>query len=153
MSVCGARPGFLGVFASDTLPTTVHNQHLETSLIVNYGASDTAGSHWCAMRFHGPGKRAEWFDSFGQAPDIEDGILDEPTEFKSYLLRHAPGYTYNSFDFQNLADDECGEWSAMFVLIGGLPQNNKFRKEWAPFTSVASSQKRDKLVRYAIGVR
>ena len=151
-SVCAARPGFLGVFAADTLPADVQSSTHETSLIVNYGASNTPGSHWCAMRFPRHGA-AEWFDSFGQKPDVEDGILGADTDFRAYLLHPAKSYVYNTFDFQSLSDDTCGEWAALFVLAGGLPQNKQYQHVWRPFTSIKSSAKRDRLVRRVIGVR
>ena len=73
-------PRFLGVFAADTLPDPSVVAHAApTSLVVNYDPHELPGSHWVACRISR--RVAEWFDSFGLAPDADDLILGHATYF------------------------------------------------------------------------
>ena len=150
LEVCKNIPSFLGVFAADELPDRVPPG---ASFIVNYDEHDMDGTHWCAARFpqNGP---AEWFDSYGLPPDREDIILRRRTSFRQYLARHGGnwGFTWNKFDFQALRANTCGEWAALFVHIGGLPDDPSVRKKWVPFMR-PNVHERDRLVREVVGIR
>lgn len=64
-------PGFLGVFAADTLPRSVPQQ--PWSLIVNYEGHTEPGDHWVAcIGSHG---RALWCSSYGFPPDEPADVL------------------------------------------------------------------------------
>jgi hypothetical protein len=126
----GPHDMFLGVFASDDLPTNpwdVDNRISSVSLIVNYDTHTEPGSHWCAMRmerlYHHAGtlkgesfeRGAKWFDSYGNAPDFDDAQLDQNTGFAKYMDKHAGWSTYSEIDYQGYGTDVCGEYSALWV--------------------------------------
>ena len=130
------HPGYRGAFPADSLPPNISPGD---SLVVNYDNHNDGGSHWVAMRFP-PDAPAEYFDSFGFAPDADDKILKRKTRFAEYLAEHsfatsAVGtdsdevkdadatdphlhgvFVYNKTDFQSAESDTCGIWAAWFVL-------------------------------------
>lgn len=139
-------PGFAGVFASNQLPARLGASHTRPfSLIANYDRAGMPGSHWIGMRFpaHAP---AEYFDSFGLAPDMADRVVRVGTHFGRYLSRHSATGTFrhNAFDFQCLEDDTCGEWAALFVEHG-LPDDNP--GFWRPIMDTRSCLARDQEAR------
>ena len=133
---------FVGVFPSNELPARLSVRHERPfSLIVNYDRRGMPGSHWVGMRFPAKGP-SEYFDSFGLQPDEADAIVDVGTHFERYLRKHSDTGTYvrNTFDFQCLQDDTCGEWAALFIEHG-LPQDNP--GYWRPIMSASSCARRD----------
>ena len=58
---------FCGVFAADTLPTTI--EHFPCGLIVNTDLISQQGSHWLAMYFADKNV-GEFFDSYGYPPEF-----------------------------------------------------------------------------------
>lgn len=151
-AVCRGTPGFRGVFAADQLPDDIRPGD---SLIANYDTHDEDGTHWVAMRFPANAP-AEFFDSFGLAPDQADRLLERETHFRQYLARHsaaAGAWAWNRFDFQCLRDNTCGEFAAAFVVIGGLPQDPSRKKLWGPIAKPMTCKKRGKAVRKVIGIR
>jgi hypothetical protein len=138
----GDVPDFIGVFAANELPArdSVHAQR-PYSLIVNYDRSGLPGVHWVGMRFPARGP-AQYFDSFGIDADQADRIVHVGTHFKTYLKKQSETGTYfhNTFDFQCLEDDTCGEWAALFIRHG-LPMFNP--GFWRPLMDMRSCAARD----------
>lgn len=156
-SVCAATPGFLGIFSADTMPDIDKDMKAITapSFIVNYDDSDEPGSHWVAMRFP-RGAPAEYFDSFGQPPDKEDFVLHRRTKFRQYLQKHSRmrgHFRYNDVDMQCLRENTCGEWSALFIILGGLPKDPRVSRKWKPLMPKNLGCAGDIDVRKVIGVR
>lgn len=159
-SVCEATPGFLGVYAADQLPAFAHDNprsghdgewRKAPALIANYDDAAEPGSHWVAMRFP-HGEAAEYFDSFGLQPDAEDALLQRQTHFLQYAKKHSGNghVRSNDRDLQRLDANACGEWAALFVIIGALPQDASKRAVWRPFLE---SRTPDALVQRVIGLR
>lgn len=61
-------PYFRGVFMRDALP--LHRWKNREVLVINLGASDTAGTHWVALERVG-GKLSYYMDSYGLRPPHE----------------------------------------------------------------------------------
>ena len=120
--------GWLGVFASDTLPA--HVPQTPWSLVVNYQQHTQPGDHWVsAMGSHG---RAFWFSSFGLKPDAADGILGDRTSFREWLRRVAPlGWQHNRIQLQSLAGDECGRYAVYACKVRGGPMESPGAYTWA----------------------
>lgn len=117
-------PGFLGVFAADTLPRSVPQK--SWSLIVNYQGHTEPGDHWVAcIGGHG---RALWCSSYGLPPDGADVLLGDKTHFRDWLKQIAPhGWTYNKTSMQSYgpASDACGEYALWFCASRGGPVQNR----------------------------
>lgn len=142
--------GFLGVFPSDRLPPKLRPGEC---LIANMSPSDESGTHWIAM-MRKPSGEPLYFGSFGEPPDALDGILHEKTHFRQWL-RGVSGeqpIAFNRLQLQALASTTCGEWSALFCLIGALPDDPTALRLWKPF-KLGSAQDRDRRVRDAMGIR
>jgi hypothetical protein len=152
---------FLGVFASDTLPSLENIQPTAAGhcLIANYSPSTSGGTHWVGL-LHLKSARHKpfYFDSYGFRPDYDDGILNVRSNFAAYLRDadatgfYPSGFKWNEFDVQALHDPQndgtCGEW-ALFALVHGPPELDrthahladeggdiapeKFAGEWARF--------------------
>src|SRR5271154_4556391 len=76
-------PQFIGVFASNRLPSGV-DRHATIKMIVNLDPASQPGSHWVAIyRRHG---RAYYFDSFGQHPPdtIRNCLVDNSDSYRHY---------------------------------------------------------------------
>jgi hypothetical protein len=150
------HPGFLGVFASDELPDRVPPG---SSLIVNYGASNTGGSHWVAMRnLNGRGD-AEYFDSYGFPADAEDILLKSKTHFEAYLKSYsATGrYVYNKLNLQCVDSDVRGQYCVYFIKHGLPFLSNGRSKEvvnprWKLFVRARTCERADATIRKAVGV-
>ena len=76
-------PEFVGVFASDRLPTLA-NRHGTVKLIVNLDDSSLPGSHWVAI--YRRGGKAYYFDTFGHEPPkiIRNWIANNSTSWTSF---------------------------------------------------------------------
>ena len=72
---------FLGVFASDQLPSKISTY--PSGLIVNTDPIDKPGQHWVAMYF--PNEGEEFFDSYGFPPSFYTN------RFTKFLTTH-PGH-------------------------------------------------------------
>lgn len=146
----GTNQHFLGVFPSDELPDAVGKNQC---LIINYSPNDKTGTHWVAMRNLNSNKPAEYFDSYGLAPDQADPLLRLKTHMRNYIVEHSSSpYIYNSIDLQSWkeGEDECGEWALLFIMEG-LPNVNN--KVWAKFLYQRDKQLRDRMVKKYIGIR
>ena len=143
---------FLGVFPSDSLP---HVNCKNACLIANYSPQGSTGTHWISMsNLNGTGN-AYYFDSYGKAPSEDDYILNVHTTFKDYLKKYSSTgqYDYNTFDFQAYGnnENECGEWSTLFILYGIPSRNNSI---WYKLGySEKDSKKRDLMVRKFLNIR
>lgn len=119
--------GWLGVFASDTLPN--HVPQTPWSLVVNYQRHTQPGDHWVAAM--GSHNRAFWFSSFGLQPDEADGILGDKTQFRKWLRRIAPlGWRYNTIQLQSLQGDECGRYAVYACKYRGGPMEASASYPW-----------------------
>ena len=98
---------FKGVFPSDRLPTKI--KQYPAALVTKVDPHDKPGSHWCAFYIdeHGQG---EFFDSYGQAPDRYS------MEFKQFLDRHCPTWTYNTKQLQSLGSNVCGHYCLYYLI-------------------------------------
>jgi len=134
--------GWLGVFASDTLPDLV----LEVDraglsrappatgfcLISNMSPARDGGTHWTAFsHLRAPNQPSRYFDSYGAPPDGDDAILHVSTDYRDYLRRNSStgSFVYNKFDLQASKDflnpDTCGEWALYFLSTGGVIPEQK----------------------------
>jgi hypothetical protein len=130
----GRRAEFVGVYMSDQLAdasAALRKSSAHTrSLIFNYDPAGKPGSHWVGVRIT-PSK-LEWFDSYGQRPDADDGVLRDRTGFRAWCEKNSPrGYfLWNSLDFQALDSAVCGQY-ALFFCKNGLPDASN--PAWKPF--------------------
>jgi len=91
------RKFFLGVFASDKLPATIH--HRPACLIANTDPAHMSGQHWVAIYF---GATCEYFDSYG-LPPIGPAMIYPITSYNPYCL-------------QDLDTNVCGEYCVYFLM-------------------------------------
>lgn len=130
----GHRAEFVGVFMADQLAEASaalrHSAARARSLIFNYDPAGKPGSHWVGVRVL-PNK-LEWFDSYGQRPDADDGVLHDRTGFRAWCEKNAPRgiYQWNSLDFQALDSAVCGQY-ALYFCQHGLPDADN--PAWEPF--------------------
>jgi hypothetical protein len=96
-------PVFLGVFASDQLPTSIS---YPCAVVANTDSSDKPGEHWVAFYFDENGV-GEYFDSYGLPPINSDLFL--------FLVNNAMGYKCNTIQLQGLGSDVCGHYCIAFL--------------------------------------
>lgn len=102
-----SRNKFCGVYASDTLPTTI--EHFPCGLIVNTDPQTEKGAHWLAMYF--PSKeRGEFFDSYGNPPDFYR------ENFETFLDKQSRSWKYNHRSLQSLNSSTCGQFCLYFIM-------------------------------------
>ena len=68
-------------------------------------------------------RAAEWFDSFGLAPDADDLILGHVTHFGNWLAEvcahlNLTSYSWNTADLQALSARRCGHYALWFAHNG-----------------------------------
>ncbi len=97
------QQGCLGVFPSDKIPTKVKGP---CSMVVNTDPSTNPGSHWVAI-FITRDSTAEYFDSYGQPPDV--------AEISSFLNKYNVGH-YNRKHIQGPFSSVCGHYCIYFVI-------------------------------------
>ena len=99
---------FVGVYASDTLPTRPCS-HRPCSYICNLDPADRPGSHWIAFYFpqHGP---AEYFDSYG---------LDISSVFYDFIGINTT-YIFNTCFLQHPLSAVCGQYCVYYIWQRGL---------------------------------
>ncbi len=97
------QQGCLGVFPSDKIPTKVKGP---CSMVVNTDPSTNPGSHWVAI-FITQDCIAEYFDSYGQPPDV--------AEISSFLNKYNVGH-YNRKHIQGPFSSVCGHYCIYFVI-------------------------------------
>ena len=92
-------PTFLGVFASDRLPSRIP---LPCSLIANLDTSEEDGSHWVCFHFPTNGL-PEYMDSYG---------IDALDSFKRFMNYN---YRCNSHVLQNPFSAVCGQYCLYYL--------------------------------------
>jgi len=128
---------WLGVYASDTLPT-ITSKLSNGCLISNYDPSWKAGSHWIGLRIDKGRRMISYFDSYGNAPDKDDSVVKDHTMFTEYIkkLRGTFGYRteWSHVDFQSLFTDVCGLYAIYFCLNGEPSRTNPAWKGFSFYT-------------------
>lgn len=108
---------FKGIYASNELPDLSHDEISNgVFMIVNFDPNTKEGSHWIGMRIKK--NKCEYFDSYGEKPDEDDGILNDTTHFKEYLEQYGKNFKYNPYDLQGKYSSVCGHYSVMFAYTG-----------------------------------
>ena len=95
-----------GVFPSDRLPPV--NRYPQ-AFIINSDTSDQSGTHWLACYFD-QDKRAEFFDSFGQAPAAYGHY------FKTFIDDNSVSCTYNTTCLQSMNTTVCGQYCIFYLV-------------------------------------
>jgi hypothetical protein len=97
---------FGGVFAKDQFPATTTGA-LPRCYIVNSEPSSSPGAHWLAMWFPHGSDKAEFFDSYGRAPD---------PAFAAMMRSHGHStFRYNTTRLQGVST-ACGQYCLMYLL-------------------------------------
>ncbi len=96
---------FLGVFASDQLPSYSINP--PCALVCNTDPSDKPGEHWIAIYINSSGC-GEYFDSYGQEPSI--------VTIRSFLNRNTMSYRTNIKTIQGAMSSSCGQYCVYYLL-------------------------------------
>lgn len=99
------RKYFLGVFASDLLPTTI--KRYPACFVCNVDKSSKPGSHWIAFFIESPDK-VEFFDSYGNDPSFFQGPL---LNFASHFSR----VVYNPLPLQSNKTAVCGQYCVYYL--------------------------------------
>ena len=137
---------FVGVYCSDELPKPKKDWYRTGfCFVVNYDPCFKGGSHWCAISVStsdlnsdatGLTSTGYWFDSYGNAPDIDDSLLRDKTGFENWLRTYTTHFAFNTRDYQGLYSDVCGEYAVWFCR-NGSPEENP--KAWSGFTPTIKS--------------
>ena len=98
------RGQFMGVFSSDTLPTSIKKR--PAIIVCNTDPSDRGGEHWICI-YIDKNRRGEFFDSFGRRPC-------QP--FCSFMDRHCINWTYNDRQLQHVLSTVCGAYCIFFAI-------------------------------------
>jgi len=80
----GTKLNFLGVFASDRLPTLITS--FPSCLVANTDPHNQPGTHWVAFNFISP-TELEFFDSFGMHPFVYGFNLDYKVHFNEHQIQ------------------------------------------------------------------
>ena len=108
------RNTFVGVFASDRLPSTLPAKR-PLILVCNTDPHDKPGKHWVVLYLGREGK-AEYFDSLHEAP---------PSVFKKYLEKNSASWTGCSRQLQSAASQFCGHYCIFYCLFRSLNYSMK----------------------------
>ena len=95
----GTNSKFLGVFASDRLPSHIHS--FPSCLVANTDPHNQPGTQWVAFYFIGPSE-LEFFDSFGMHPSFHGFNLDSKVH-------------YNDHQIQSFTSAVCGQYCIYFL--------------------------------------
>jgi hypothetical protein len=95
---------FIGVFASDTLPSN-KNIPKPYSMVVNLDPFAKSGSHWVSI-YAPKGELMEYFDSYG----VEAKVI----KIKNYLERP---YIFNMNFIQHPLSTVCGQYCIYYILM------------------------------------
>jgi len=107
---------FLGVYPSDLLPHSIHQQ--TGTVILNTDPHTQEGTHWLAIHFQPKSSTAFYFDSYGQQPSSDHKIL-------SFLKCNCTVWNYNTTSLQGPTSVVCGHYCCLFALYmdeGYTPQ-------------------------------
>ena len=94
---------FMGVFAKDQLPSTLH---YPATMVWNTDPADEPGEHWVAVYFDEDGL-GEYFDSYGMAP---------PLHFEKYMKKHSTNWKWNQVPLQDVWTSACGHFCVYYVI-------------------------------------
>jgi len=116
--ICSVKnvKSFLGVYPSDLLPHSIHQQ--TGTVILNTDPHTQEGTHRLAIHFQPKFSTAFYFDSYGQPPPSELNIL-------SLLKRNSTVWIYNTTSLQGPTSVVCGHYCCLFALYmdeGYTPQ-------------------------------
>lgn len=96
---------FRGVFASDTLPTSLERGKTH-AIVVNLDKISQPGSHWCAI-FIASNGYCIYFDPLGIPPFVPS-IL-------SFIEKNSTFYQWNDMIIQSLLSYTCGFYVIFFL--------------------------------------
>ena len=96
---------FLGVFASDRLPTRIH-RNKPSIIVCNTDRYGQPGIHWVVLYIESS-TYGEFFDSFGRAPDIP---------FRTFLHRHCSSWIYTGHQLQSISSRYCGHYCIFYAM-------------------------------------
>lgn len=133
---------YLGTFSSNQLPSLNTDQLVKgCCLIANYDNSSKSGSHWIGIRINPVNsaniRLAEYFDSYGEKPDYDNGILEDTAKFGPWMNSYSNKIEWNPYDLQAEYGVTCGLYSIWFCLKG-LPSRNPLA--WAVFAKFPSAR-------------
>lgn len=100
---------FLGVYAADTLPSTLPHSRA-CGFVANTDPAAQKGRHWVAFYFDRNGN-GHYFDSFGQPPPRED--------WKDYLLHKARTrqWFWSPRPLQSASSPNCGPFAIYYLCV------------------------------------
>ena len=93
-----SKVNFLGVFARDHVPTTIHNY--PACFVANTDPSSKPGEHWVAFYLTTP-QKIDFFDSYGFHPRAYGFTL--------------PVTSYNHTQYQSLKSNVCGQYCILYL--------------------------------------
>ena len=113
-----SRVHFLGVFASDKLPSlTAIKAYSPCCYVANTDETGQGGSHWVAF-FHPNPRKLEFFDSFAKLP-----------KELGYDIHKAIQIQHNKYQVQGIGSEVCGQLCIYFLYN---------RAQGIPFTHIIS---------------
>jgi hypothetical protein len=99
---------FLGVYPSDLLPHSIHQQTV--TVILKTDPHTQAGTHWLAIHFQQKSSTAFFYDSYGLPPPSDDlNIL-------SFLKQNTTVWNYNTTTLHGPTSVVCGYYCCLFAL-------------------------------------
>ena len=98
---------FLGVFALDTLPTSVP---IPSSIVCNTAKAGSKGEHWVAIFINKEGY-GDYFCSYGVSPRHE---------FRTFLNKNCFSWNFNRKRLQGDLSTTCGQYCVFFIFCRNL---------------------------------
>ena len=95
----------MGVFSSDTLPTSIKKR--PAIIVCNTDPSDRSGEHWICI-YIDRNRCGEFFDNFGRRPC-------QP--FCSFMDNHCINWTYNDRQLQHILSNLSGAYCIFFAIF------------------------------------
>lgn len=105
-SLRSLEPYFRGIYACNTLPDRV--RRFPSAYICNTDPIEKKGTHWVAYWFASIDE-CEFFDSFGQTPEVSDQRLRDFVDRNSLLC------LYNNVQVQPDFTNTCGLYALYFL--------------------------------------
>jgi len=99
------KHSFLGVFASDQLPSTI--PHYPVCFVANTDKSSEEGSHWVAFYVNSPTSIC-FFDSYGNPPMYFEGGISRYVEYYEDL-------EFNPMRLQSNVTSVCGQYCIYYL--------------------------------------
>lgn len=97
---------FKGVYPSDRIPMV---DTFPCSYVINSEPHYQQGLHWLVMHFPSKDDNAEFFDSYGNAPDYYSRC------FVDYFHENSFKYTYNTVCLQDNSSRVCGQYCVFYI--------------------------------------